>query len=148
MSVMVKTRGSRMNMGAGRPLIGQWYQHLDKGGIFQVTAIDEKSATIETQSFDGDVDEIDQATWDILPLALAEPPQNWTGPVDDVEIDDLGYLDTEMSHRDWEEPLQPFETATEAWEDSTGFDERDPEGEGELVEALALDDPETREAMG
>ncbi|HMK85694.1 MAG TPA: DUF6763 family protein [Steroidobacteraceae bacterium] len=137
-----------MNMGVGQAKVGQWYRHLDKGEIFQVTAIDERSRTVETQSFDGDLDEVDEASWNSLPLALAEPPEDWTGPIDDVETDDLGYSDTEMAARDWEAPLQPFQGSAEVWEDSTNPEERDPEGEGAPEESLALDDPKAREAMG
>jgi hypothetical protein len=38
------------------PILGNWYQHLDKGGLFRVVAIDEDNAVIEIQNFDGDVD--------------------------------------------------------------------------------------------
>jgi Family of unknown function (DUF6763) len=137
-----------MNKAVGRAQIGQWYSHLDKGETFQVTAVDEKSKTIEIQSFDGDLDEIDDATWSALPLELTEPPEDWTGPVDDVEVDDLGYSDTEMKTRDWEAPLQPFPVASEEWEETTPPGERDPEGEGTPEEQLALDEPSVRERMG
>jgi hypothetical protein len=29
--------------------------------------------------------------WTTLPLEFAEPPEDWTGPLNDVEVDDLGY---------------------------------------------------------
>jgi Family of unknown function (DUF6763) len=95
-----------MNTGVGRARIGQWYTRRDKGEIFQVVGYDPNSLTIETQTFDGDLDEVDLETWAGLPLAFAEPPEDWTGPVDDVERDDLGYSETDMSGRDWAEPLQ------------------------------------------
>lgn len=44
--------------------------------------------------------------WTTLPLSFAEPPADWTGPVDDVEIGDLGYSETGMRLSDWEQPLQ------------------------------------------
>lgn len=131
-----------MNADVGPARIGQWYMHLDKGEIFQVTGYDEHSRTIEIQTFDGDLDEIDAETWQALPLAFAEPPEDWTGPVDDVERDDLGYSETDMSNKDWAEPLQAVRAQQqEAWQDTTAEDEQDPQGEGAPLESLALDDP-------
>jgi len=74
-----------MNINVGAAQIGQWYMHLDKGEPFLVTGCDEKSRTIETQALDGDLDEIDEETWSSLPLALAEPPEDWTEAVDEAE---------------------------------------------------------------
>ena len=98
-----------MNSVVGRARIDQWYRRQDKGEAFLVTAYDDKSRTIEIQTFDGDVDEIDEEVWSTLPLELAEPPENWTGPVDDVEVDDLGYTETDMAEADWSAPLQPLD---------------------------------------
>lgn len=140
-----------MNTGVGRARIGQWYTRWDKGEIFQVIGSDADSRTIEVQTFDGDLDEIDLEAWESLPLALAEPPEDWTGPVDDVERDDLGYTETDMRGEDWAEPLQtlrPEEKAEEAWQDETAEDERDPQGEGAPVEDLASDDPAAASRLG
>lgn len=132
-----------MNAGVGNARIGQWYTRWDKGEIFQVTGYDEDSKTIETQTFDGDLDEIDSLTWQNLPLGFAEPPEDWTGPMDNVEPDDMGYSETDMSAADWNAPLHSLrgEEQREAWQDSTAEDERDPLGEGVPVEPLALDNP-------
>ena len=48
-----------MNEQVGAARIGQWYQHLDKGEMFVVTGIDDRSGAIEIQTFDGDLDEIE-----------------------------------------------------------------------------------------
>jgi hypothetical protein len=80
------------------------------------------------------VDEIDAEAWSTLPLEQASEPEDWTGPIDDVEVDDLGYSETDMRAGDWDEPLQPFQPQEEAWEDETPEDERDPEGEGRPTE--------------
>lgn len=117
-----------MNTGVGKPRIGQWYLRWDKGEAFQVTGIDEHSKTIEVQTFDGDLDELDEDTWRVLPLGFAEPPEDWTGPVDDVEVDDLGYSETDMTTRDWNRPLQPFAAAEEA-EETEGEEEGEEEPE-------------------
>jgi len=88
------------------PVISQWYRHLDKGQHFYVTAIDEKEGTVELQHFDGDVEEMDLDDWHQLNIETIEPPEDWTGPVDDVERDDLGYSETDMTAEDWQEPLE------------------------------------------
>lgn len=130
-----------MNTGVGNPRIGQWYCHWDKGEMFQVTALDPESKTIEIQTFDGDLDEIDEESWRTSPLGLAEPPEDWTGPVDAVNVDEIEESQTEMTTKDWEAPLQPLPAAAEAWESSEDAEEADAEGDGAPVEELALDTP-------
>ena len=140
-----------MNTGVGRARIGQWYTRWDKGEIFQVIGCDLNSRTIETQTFDGDLDEVELETWIGLPLGFAEPPEDWTGPVDDVERDDLGYSETDMSDADWVEPTQALraqeEEGEKAAEDAAEGDEGTPEDESPLVEELALDNPVVAERL-
>ncbi len=75
------------------PLIGHWYSHLDKGDLFQVVALDAVTGTIEIQEFDGGLDEIDLEEWRQMAIETAAPPEDWSGPVDDVEPDEFGYTD-------------------------------------------------------
>ncbi len=96
-----------------KPVISQWYRHLDKGQQFYVTAIDDKEGTVDIQHFDGDVEEMDLDDWRELDLEAIEPPEDWTGPVDDVERDDLGYSETDMTEEDWTEPLEEKVRPTE-----------------------------------
>ena len=91
------------------PRIGQWYAHLDKGESFLVTGYDVHSGTVEIQSLDGDLDEVDAEYWAGLPVTPCELPEDWTGPVDAVPLDDLGYSQTTMTGMDWEGPVQPRE---------------------------------------
>jgi hypothetical protein len=79
-----------------QPIVGNWYAHRDKGDVFQVVAYDEDDGTVEIQEFDGDLDEVDLDTWRAMPIEAAEPPEDWSGPVDDVEPDELGYTDYEI----------------------------------------------------
>lgn len=88
------------------PIIDQWYRHLDKGEQFQVTAIDEKDGTVEIQYFDGDVEELELDGWRELEIEPIAPPEDWTGPMDDVERDDLGYTETDMTEEEWNEPAR------------------------------------------
>lgn len=77
-------------------VVGNWYRHLDKGGLFQVTATDtDVEGSVEVQSFDGDLDEFTAEEWRELEIAEAEEPEDWTGPYDGADPDDLGYSDEE-----------------------------------------------------
>jgi len=118
-----------MNIGVGSAQVGQWYQRRDKGELFQVTGRDEHSGTIEIQTFDGDLDEIDEDTWNELPLVLAEPPEDWTGPVDDVEPDDRGYTDGELPASHLAQPFEPMSTNQESWTELGAAEEEDEEPE-------------------
>jgi Family of unknown function (DUF6763) len=118
-----------VNAGVGAAQIGQWYRHWDKGEMFQVTALDPESKTIEIQTFDGDIDEIDAESWSTLPLGLAEPPEDWTGPVDAVNVDEVTDSETGTTAKDWEAPLQALPAAAEAWENPIDSAEDDPEGD-------------------
>lgn len=82
-----------MNGTAGNPQIGQWYERTDNAEIFQVTGLDEEAGTIETQSFDGDVGEIDGQIWAGLPLERAQAPEDWMAPVKDMEAQDLACVE-------------------------------------------------------
>lgn len=95
-----------------QPLVGQWYNHLDKGDLFQVVALDEASGTIEIQEFDGDLDEIDFEEWRQMIVESAAAPEDWTGPVDEIEADDRGYTDAGYEERETR-PLEPFTTLEE-----------------------------------
>jgi hypothetical protein len=78
----------------GRPQVGDWYQNQDKGEPFQVVSVDAASSTVQIQSFDGELDSIDMEDWGQIPLVRAAAPEDWTGPVDDVEPDDVNEDDS------------------------------------------------------
>jgi hypothetical protein len=88
------------------PILGTWYQHLDKGQKFCVVALNDDEGLIEMQHFDGDLEEIDRDTWYQLDLEPIEEPENWSGPIDIGEIDDLGTEITDTTGDDWNAPLQ------------------------------------------
>ncbi len=122
------------------PIPGQWYQPLDKGQEFQVVAVDEASGVIEMQHYDGDVEELGMDEWRQLEVEPVEPPEDWTGPMDRIEPDELGLSDDAMSEQDWSEPLQEIRNepplpipSTETEEQEEGDDEW---GEGRLEEEL------------
>lgn len=119
------------------PVIDQWYAHCDKGEMFRVVAVDAASGSIEVQSFDGDVEEVDASAWRDMDIETAQPPEDWTGPYDDVETDDLGMTETDMSTQDWRRSLEPVQPLEEPWQDARPPDELEEEEEGRPVELYA-----------
>ena len=92
------------------PVIENWYQHLDKGQKFRVVALSETDGAVELQYFDGDIEEVSLDHWYELDIEPIEAPENWSGPVDVAEIDDLGTEVTDTSAEDWTAPLQEIKT--------------------------------------
>lgn len=115
-------------MNALEPTIGQWYGHRDKGQLFTVVAVGD-DGTIELQHYDGDLEAVDPEIWAGMDIELAEPPEDWTGPVDDVETDDLGYTDTAMDRQSWLEQTQELRRRPEAWSNDPENREDDPDDE-------------------
>ncbi len=110
------------------PIIGNWYEHLDKGLSFEVVAVDEDSGTVEIQYFDGDLEELSLEAWYQQDVEPSEAPEDWTGVMDDVATDDLGYSETEMKREDWSEPLESAKPRSPAAGESA--EEQDDWGEG------------------
>lgn len=103
------------------PVVGQWYSHRDKGDLFQVVALDEQDGTVEIQEFDGALDELDLDEWYQQSLEAAEQPEDWSGPVDDVEPDEFGYTDMNEEPA----PIDPLEAAFTSWEEIVEEDDLD-----------------------
>ncbi|MBS0421255.1 MAG: universal stress protein [Proteobacteria bacterium] len=64
---------------------GRWYLRWDKGEIFQVTGQDAETGEITIRTYDGDVDLLSLDQWRELRPGLADPPCDWTGPVESVD---------------------------------------------------------------
>jgi hypothetical protein len=73
------------------PIEGNWYHHLDKGQDFMVVDVNERESTVDIQYFDGDIEELEMEEWEEMDLEEIEPPEDWTGPLDDLESGNLGY---------------------------------------------------------
>lgn len=103
------------------PVVGQWYNHRDKGDLFQVVAVDEDDGTVEIQEFDGAIDELDLDEWYAQSIEAAAQPEDWSGPVDDVEPDEFGYTDMN------EEPIaaDAIDGAVTSWEEIVEEDDFD-----------------------
>ncbi|MDE2294993.1 MAG: hypothetical protein KGL36_05985 [Gammaproteobacteria bacterium] len=104
------------------PVAGQWYHHLDRGQTFQVIDANLGEGWIEIQSFDGEIEQLSAEDWRALAVETCDPPEDWTGPYDDVERDDLGYTDTEMTSEDWRAPVEGAPPGREAWQDPSPDD--------------------------
>ncbi|HCB15235.1 MAG TPA: hypothetical protein DEP36_16945 [Gammaproteobacteria bacterium] len=82
------------------PIIGSWYRNQETGNDFEVVALDEDAQTVEIQYFDGELEELDLDAWYELPIDPIEAPEDWSGPFDEMEADDLGYEEDEFSNED------------------------------------------------
>lgn len=91
------------------PIVGNWYKNLQSKQLFEVVALDEEEDTIEIQYFDGEVGELDSESWYTLELEVSEPPEDWSGPYDDLEPDDLGDSDATMHPENWANPLDELD---------------------------------------
>lgn len=90
------------------PLVDQWYED-EHGNKLLVVAVDEDDETVEIQDFEGEVEEVDLAAWyekDVEPVA---PPEDWTGPFDDLVADDLGDTESPRRPEDWNGPADEME---------------------------------------
>ncbi len=99
------------------PIVGNWYLDLDTNQKFEVVVIDEDAGTIEIQYFDGNVDEIDVDVWPEMNLEPIEEPEDWTGPIDDVEADDiqLSEMGLEEGDEEWSDDSFPTEGDEDAF---------------------------------
>jgi hypothetical protein len=126
-----------------KPIVGQWYMRHDKGQIFSVVGIDDASGTVETQDFDGSLDEVEIKSWFMLSIEPIATPEDWTAPLDKMESDDVGATDAVTSEAAQEEQLQPVRGGgQEAWQDVTPEDESDEWDEGTSAGKFIADEPD------
>lgn len=98
-----------MNTVAWPPRIGTWYLRWDRGEVFQVTGYDERARKASIVSYDGVGGEIDEVTWDCLSLGLADPPEDWTAPLETVDVVRLGTAQNDPVSEDVSGPGTPSE---------------------------------------
>ncbi|MDD5036788.1 MAG: hypothetical protein PHE55_18825 [Methylococcaceae bacterium] len=80
-------------MSIADPILENWYQDAESGRSFRIVAIDTDNDAIEVQYLNGDIGEFDSTTWEDSAFFPIEPPEDWSAPFDDVEVEDLGYSD-------------------------------------------------------
>lgn len=113
------------------PIVDQWYHYPEKSQKFYVTAVDPHSKTVEIQYFDGTIDEMDWSSWYEQEMEVIEAPQDWTGPMEYLEMDDRSANGTEMSREDWDAPYDEVMEKAHA-----GPREDEPEFESEIESEL------------
>ena len=72
------------------PELGLWYQLPDLQ-IFKIIAMDNDDETIEIQYFDGAIEEWESDNWYRTDIEAIEEPEDWSGPYDEIDNEDLGY---------------------------------------------------------
>jgi hypothetical protein len=96
------------------PIIAQWYHYPQKSEKFQVTAIEDHFDTVEVQYFDGTIGEFELTAWYAMEVEPVATPEDWTGPMDNIERDDLTPVGTEMRREDWDAPYDEEKEKTSA----------------------------------
>lgn len=84
------------------PIVDNWYKDVDNNLSFKVINIEDNGDTIEVQYLDGDLGSYDKESWYNSSFYYIEAPEDWSAPFDEIEVDDLGYSDTDMHHRDFD----------------------------------------------
>ena len=85
------------------PAIGKWYLDNADRQLFEIVAIDDEDDTIEIQYFDGSIEELDLELWNEMELTSAAPPEDWSGPFDDLEADDMADPDTPVEKHEFKQ---------------------------------------------
>ena len=94
--------------GFQKPLVDNWYED-NRQRRFVIVAMDEDEGTIELQNFDGEVEEVDLENWYQLQPQQIAPPEDWSGPFDDLVRDDFGDTERPRHPEDWNGPADEME---------------------------------------
>ena len=81
------------------PVIGRWYKDFENNLTFKVVAIEGNDESIAVQYANGDLGEYDSEGWYNSTFDYIEDPEDWSAPFDEIELDDLGYSDTDRHTR-------------------------------------------------
>jgi hypothetical protein len=76
------------------PIPEQWYMDRRTGDMFQVISVDDDDGSIDLQHTDGTLEEKSLDEWATIELESCEQPEDWVGPFDDLESDDIGMPET------------------------------------------------------
>ncbi len=95
-------------MASIQPVVGSWYKNPVTGDTFEVVALDEDSDAIGIQFFEGEVEELDSDTWSELGLLELPAQEDWSGPFDDLERDEIE-LDGSARGMHWDNPLDSID---------------------------------------
>ena len=90
------------------PVINDWYRDL-QGQIMKVVAFDTDKRTVDVQLFEGEIDEFELDNWYQLGVVAIAPPEDWSGPFDDLVHDDFGNTEQPTHPVDWNGPADEME---------------------------------------
>ena len=90
------------------PRENDWYRD-SAGRIMMVILFDEEDELVEVQLFEGEITEFDLDSWNQLDLEPIEPPEDWSGPFDDLIPDDMGNTERPLHPIDWNGPADEME---------------------------------------
>ena len=85
---------------------GQWYRDRSSGDVFQIVSLDNEDRSLNIQYTDGAVDEMSLDEWAASDLAECEQPEDWVGPYDDLESDDIGMPEATAERHAAEVPIE------------------------------------------
>lgn len=93
------------------PSIGQWFQEVESGQVFEIVAYDRDEATVQVQYLDGEIADFDLDSWAQLELSRAAEPEDWRSA---FELDDELRVDPDaaMHPVQWSNPLSRVEPDT------------------------------------
>ena len=119
------------------PVVGSWYEHIERGQKFEVVDVDDERGVIEVQYANGEIDEMDIDDWYDLEIEPIEIPEERIGRSVVPSDQDSSYKDEAKGSKpsdDWsprsKHPKRPGEE-NEAGEDeeeddwADGLDEND-----------------------
>jgi len=85
---------------------GEWYLDCQSGNVFQVVGVDEDDGSIDVQFADGAVEEFLAEDWEAMSLARSGQPEDWAGPYDDLQVDDIGLPESAGESHGAEMPME------------------------------------------
>ena len=89
------------------PEIGCWYENLEQETIFEVVSIDDDDQTVGIQYFDGEIEALDIENFVTLPLKAIDQPEDWSGPYEIDEEDEIElYQESNYNEFGQESPYQ------------------------------------------
>jgi len=105
-------------MASPLPVIGDWYNDLALGQIFEVVAIDEQAGTVDIQYQDGGLSEYDDDSWQQLQIGPAAAPEDASAGYE-MSIEDSNLGDEVLNPGGNSDPLASIESETSF----AGFDD-------------------------
>jgi hypothetical protein len=85
---------------------GQWHVDRSSGDMLQVVGVDDDGASIDIQYVDGTLEETSRDEWLTLDLEACDQPEDWVGPFDDLEPDDVGLPEGVVEIHGAEQPIE------------------------------------------